>query len=229
MKKKALIICSGGLDSTSMALIKKQQGYKIELITFNYGQKALHEIERSKSLAIKLGCKHQIIDINNLSFIFGNQNQLTNKDVKVENDFNGSVVVPLRNSVFVNLSYIYAMTNNFNEVVLGSHLSDITRDMNGEYMFPDCSPEFFSALNEAYKKGKRKEDFNTIITSASLEGYYKKDLIKLAYEYDKDILFTSWSCYLTEDKQCGECDSCRNRKNAFLEASISDDTIYKIV
>jgi 7-cyano-7-deazaguanine synthase len=227
MKKRALVICSGGLDSTTMAIKKISDGYKVDLITFNYGQKATMEIERCKRLSEKLGCEHFIIDVSQLSFIFGKNNQLTNHNIEVENTFKGSVVVPLRNSVFVNLAYIYAMTNNYDEIVLGSHLDDLTLDDAGEYMFPDCSPEFFNAMNEAYNKGRRKEDWQTKITSASIEGFYKSDLIKTCSIVDPDALFNSWSCYLNDEVQCGECDSCRNRRNAFKKAGIEDKTQYK--
>jgi 7-cyano-7-deazaguanine synthase len=227
MKKRALVICSGGLDSTTMAITKKAKGYEVDLITFNYGQKATMEIERCKRLAEKIGAKHTVLDVSSLSFIFGTSNQLTNAGVEVENTFKGSVVVPLRNSVFVNLAYIYAMTNNYDEIVLGSHLDDLTLDDAGEYMFPDCSPEFFNAMNEAYNKGRRKEDCKTIITSASIEGYYKSDLIRMCNVADSDALFNSWSCYLNEEVHCGECDSCRNRRNAFAKAGITDKTVYK--
>jgi 7-cyano-7-deazaguanine synthase len=76
------------------------------------------------------------------------------------------------------------------------------------------------------KKGIRKENKQTEITSASIEGYYKNDLIKTSYFLDPEVLFNSWSCYKNEDQQCGECDSCRNRKNSFLKAGIKDETIY---
>jgi 7-cyano-7-deazaguanine synthase len=225
--KKCLVICSGGLDSTTMSLIKREEGNVVDLITFDYGQKASNEIKQSKKLAEKIYAKHIIIDISSLKFIFGDKNQLTNDNIEVENTFKGSVVVPLRNSVFVNLAYIYAMTHQYDEVILGSHLDDLTLDENNEYMFPDCSPQFFTAMNQAYEKGKRKEDHKTEIISASMLNFYKKNLIQKAYEINKYILFESWSCYLNEEVQCGICDSCKNRKNSFIQADIQDETIYK--
>lgn len=225
MKKRYLVICSGGLDSSTMALIKKAQGFDVDLISFNYGQKAIKETESAKQLAIKLGGKFDMIDISALSFIFG-KNQLTDKNTKVENNYVGSVVVPLRNAVFVQIAYIYAMVNGYDYICLGSHLDDITLDESGEFMFPDCSPQFFKSFNETMLKGIRKENTQTVITSASLEGYYKKDLIAQAYELDKEVLFNSWSCYTNDEKQCGVCDSCRNRRNNFERANIKDETIY---
>ena len=225
MKEKCLVICSGGLDSSTMALIKKSKGYDVDLISFNYGQKAIKEVQSAQSLAVKLGGKYETIDISSLSFIFG-KNQLTDKDIKVENNYVGSVVVPLRNAVFVQIAYIYAMVNNYTSICLGSHLDDITLDENGEFMFPDCSPQFFKLFNETMLKGIRKENKQTAITSASLEGYYKRDLIIEAYKLDKEVLFNSWSCYNNEEVHCGTCDSCRNRRNNFTLANIKDETVY---
>lgn len=223
--KKCLIICSGGLDSSSMTLIKKEQGYQVDLISFNYGQKAIKEVESAKKLAEKIGGTYKSIDISSLVYIFG-KNQLTDDSVEIKDTFTGSVVVPLRNAVFLQLSYIYAMTNGYEVVCLGSHLDDITLDENGEYMFPDCSPEFFKAFNLAMFKGTRNEDTQTVITSASLEGYYKNDLIQNAFRLDKEVLFNSWSCYKNDDIHCGKCDSCVNRKNAFKLANVVDETKY---
>ena len=228
MKKKILIISSGGLDSTSIALIKANEGHQVDFISFNYGQKAIKEIEVSKMVAEKLGGKYTEIDISILSFIFGEKNQLTNNDIAVEESYKGSIVVPLRNSVFTNIAYIYAVTNKYDELFLGSHLDDMKKDAAGEYMFPDSSPEFFTALNNAYDLGKRTEDYPTKINSASLENLYKKDLIAAAHSISAEILFQSWSCYLNGEKQCGNCDSCKNRKEAFKDANINDKTNYEL-
>jgi len=223
--KKILIICSGGLDSSSMALIKKQAGNAVDLVSFTYGQKAIKEIQSAKQLAVKLGGTYTEIDLASLAWVFG-KNQLTDADTKVENDFKGSVVVPLRNGLLLQVAYIYAMVQQYDEVVLGSHLDDVTLDENGEYMFPDCSPEFFKAFYAAMQKGTRSTDKKTFITSASLEGYFKSSLIKECYAIDKAVLFNSWSCYKNGEHHCGTCDSCKNRRNAFKQAGIEDETIY---
>lgn len=223
--KKSLIICSGGLDSTSMALLKKKEGNYLEFMSFDYGQKALKEVEVSKELAKKLGCKFHLINLSGIKEIFG-ENQLTSDNSMVQDTYQKDIVVTLRNALFLQVASIYAVSHEFDEVVLGSHLDDCML-VDGQYAFPDCSPEFFNQFKKAVHAGILKEQKHIDIISASTMGLHKKDLIKIAKDIDSDILFRSWSCYKNENKQCGECDSCRNRKKFFMESGIEDKTVYQ--
>lgn len=221
---KKLIICSGGIDSVAMAIIESLEN-DIELINFNYGQKASKEIEICEKVAKMLSCKLTKIDLSAMNQIFG-KNQLTSDIVDVENRYEQSVVVPLRNALFCQISMIYASTNNFDEIVLGSHLNDIqTKD--GEMMYPDSSPDFFKAFEIASALGKFKSDKLVKVVSASTLGMTKKDIIKKANEIRPDILPITWSCYLSKEKQCGICEACINRKKAFEVAGIQDLTEYE--
>lgn len=223
---KSLIICSGGLDSVSMALQENERGYEIGLITFNYGQKATNEIKVVEELASILNAEHKVMDISPLSLIFGHT-QLTDENVKVEKGYKGSVVVPLRNSLFIQIAYIYAMTNGYDRLVLGSHMDDIKKDENGDLMFPDCAPDFFKQLNSALIKGCRADDKRVEIVSASTLGHGKSYLIRKAKELNEEILYKTWSCYKNDGEQCGVCDSCKNRRASFKNAGVEDLTIYQ--
>lgn len=221
---KVLSICSGGLDSIAMSLIHKDDD--MTLLTFNYGQKATKEMEVVDYFAKKYNKQIIRADISALSWIFGKDNQLTNSDVKVENNYTGSVVVPLRNGVFLQLALAYAYSNKFDKIILGSHLDDCVL-VDDDYAFPDCSKGFFETMEMAACKGTKKTEKKVLVMSASRLGMHKSDLIKKAYEIDKDVLFRTWSCYKNDDKQCGVCDSCRNRKRAFASIGITDETIYE--
>ena len=220
---KVLSICSGGLDSISMSLINKDED--MTLLTFNYGQKATKEIGVVEYFAKKYNKEIITADISALSWIFGKSNQLTNSDVKVEDNYKGSVVVPLRNGVFLELALAYAYSNGFDKILLGSHLDDCVL-VDDDYAFPDCSKGFFEAMELAAAKGTKKSEKKVLVQSASRLGFHKFDLIKKAYEIDNDVLFRTWSCYKNEDKQCGVCDSCQNRKRAFESIGIKDETVY---
>ena len=222
---KDLVVCSGGLDSVSMALIKVAEGHNVELMSFNYGQKAQAELNVVKYLAEKYNLKHNIVDISFMKNIFGN-NQLTDDSVGVKDTYEKNVVVPLRNSMFLQIAYIYAVTNNFDNVILGSHLDDCVT-VDNHIAFPDCQPVFFKAFQDAMWEGLLPSDKHVKVLSASILGYRKKDLIEKAYIIDKDVLFRTWSCYKNEGKQCGTCDSCQNRKRAFAEIGIADETAYE--
>lgn len=224
--KKKLVICSGGLDSTSMALISlNEPDSEVSLLSFNYGQKAMSELDRVAEFAKKFNIEHIIMDISPLKSIFG-KTQLTSDDEVIENNYQQNVVVPLRNAVFLQIAFVYAYTNGFDEVILGSHLDDC-EERNGERLFPDCSPEFFKSFELAMDLGTFRKDKKVRITTPSILGMSKVDLIRQGVEISPETIFNSWSCYRSGDKQCGHCDSCKNRKNAFLSAGIEDLTKYE--
>ena len=218
---KILVICSGGLDSVSMASRYKED--EVELITFNYGQKGYKEIEIVKELGKIIGAKVKIVDIAFMKNIFGN-NQLSG-DIEVKNGYTSSVVVTLRNSMFLQVAMIYAYSNNFDKVILGSHTDDIV-EKDGEICYPDCSPIFFEAFEKAMDLGTFKKQKRVIIETASTLGLNKADLMKTGYKNLNNFIFKTWSCYLSKNKQCGECESCRNRKQHFKDAGIKDETEY---
>jgi 7-cyano-7-deazaguanine synthase len=231
---KSLIVCSGGLDSVCMALIKVHEKNDVTLLTFNYGQKATNEIDACSYMSKKYNLNHIIADISSLSWIFGKENQLTNSDVDVKDNYDKSIVVPLRNGVFLQMALTYAYSNGFDEVVLGSHLNDCElkqvqcsdHNIVMDYGFPDCTPDFFKAMEYAASVGTNITDKKVKVVSASTLGLYKADLIKEGHLLDSDVLFRTWSCYINGDKQCGVCDSCRNRKKSFMDCGIEDKTSY---
>lgn len=221
---KVLVICSGGLDSVSMALryLGKDE---VALMTFNYGQKATKEMDVVRELAEKYHADFRPVDISSLRSIFGKDNQLTN-DVAVEDTYKKSIVVPLRNAMFLQVAMVTAYAEGFDKVILGSHLDDCV-PVDGEYAFPDCSPEFFKAYEIAMDLGTFRSDKKVQIETASRLGLHKRDLIQFAMEKDPAILAKTWSCYTNGEHQCGHCDSCSNRKAAFKQAGIEDPTIYE--
>lgn len=223
---KKLVICSGGLDSTAVAILAQAAvDSEVTLISFYYGQKATKELERVSEFARKYSMKHIVQDISALKFVFG-KTQLTDKDTKVEGEYQQSVVVPLRNAMFLQVAMIYAYAHDFDEVMLGSHLDDC-QEVNGERLFPDCSPEFFSAYELAMKLGVFRKQKKVRIITPSLLGMGKTDLIREAHKLDPMSIYDSWSCYKNGAQQCGECDSCKNRKKAFEDAGVKDETIYE--
>ncbi|MDR1544046.1 MAG: 7-cyano-7-deazaguanine synthase [Prevotellaceae bacterium] len=220
---KVLVLASGGLDSISTALSLKND-YDVTLLTFQYGQKASKETEIVKLLSEKYQLPLVDYDITSLKEIFG-KNQLTAAEEDVKYGYEKSVIVPLRNAVFLQIAMVYAYTHGFDEVWLGSHLNDC-EEVEGERSFPDCSPEFFKAFELAMDFGTLRKQRKIKIKTPSVLGWHKADLIKKSVQIDPEMLFSSWSCYLSGDYQCGVCNSCLNRKNAFIAAGIEDKTEY---
>ena len=222
--KKAVIVFSGGIDSVCAVSFLKSK-YELYGITFSYGQKADMEIAAAKLFAKKLGLKqHKIIDINFMKELYGDSNVLTSAKRKIPNKFEYSIVVPIRNAVFLSIASAWAYTLNASLVVYGAH--------TGDKNYPDCRPSFAKKLESAFNQGEidginSKLRKNIKIWSPYREGLSKSDLLKKGIKTLGDSIFKTWSCYSNKKHHCGICESCNNRKNAFQNANILDKTQYK--
>ena len=221
--KKAVIVYSGGVDSVCAATYLKPK-FELYGISFSYGQKASREILAAKSFAKKLGLKkHKIVDIGFMKELYGDSNVLTSSKKKIPSEFDYSIVVPIRNAVFLSIASAWAYTLNAQLVAYGAH--------TGDKNYPDCRPTFAKKLESSFnqgeidgiKKGLRK---NIEIWSPYKEGLSKSDLLKIGYRLVGQSIFKAWSCYANGKYHCGICESCNNRKTAFKKSGIVDKTHY---
>ena len=221
--KKAVIVFSGGIDSVCAVSFLKSK-YELYGITFSYGQKANMEIAAAKSFAKKLGLKeHKIIDIGFMKNLYGNSNVLTSSKRKIPTKFEYSIVVPIRNAVFLSIASAWAFTLNASLVAYGAHTGDTN--------YPDCRPKFAKKLENAFNEGEidginLKLRKSIEIWSPYRKGLSKSDLLKTGIKNLGDSIFKTWSCYSNKKYHCGICESCNNRKIAFKEAKIKDKTKY---
>ncbi|MBV9176436.1 MAG: 7-cyano-7-deazaguanine synthase [Nitrososphaeraceae archaeon] len=230
-RKSAVCIVSGGLDSvcTTASLVK--EGYTIHMITFVYGQRARLEIQAAKRFARILEIEdHRIIDISFMKEIYGRTNVITDPNQNIPEDFDYSIVVPLRNAVFVTIATAWAMSIGAELVAYGAHIDD--------KRYPDCRPAFIKsitkALNLAEAEGVRLGLRRKItVWSPAIDGIGKSSLLSKGYRILGDKIFDTWSCYSDGVKNkgknpihCGKCESCINRKNAITKAGIVDKTCY---
>lgn len=223
--KKAVVVFSGGVDSICTSVYLKSK-YKLYGISFSYGQRANQEIKMAKTFAKILGLQeHKIIDINFMKELYGETNVLTNTKKTIPKSFDYSIVVPIRNAVFLSIATAWAFTLNASLVAYGAHI--------GDKNYPDCRPKFSKkmelALNlgeiDGIKLGIRKK---IKIWSPFNEGFSKSKLLKKGYQILGKKIFKTWSCYTNKKIHCGKCESCNNRKMAFIEAGILDKTQYSI-
>ncbi len=221
--KKAVIVFSGGIDSVCVASYLKSK-YELYGISFSYGQKANREIIAAKSFAKKLGLKqHKIVDISFMKQLYGNSNVLTSSKKKIPSKFDYSIVVPIRNAVFLSIASAWAFTLNAKLVAYGAH--------TGDKNYPDCRPIFSKKLESSFnegeidgiKKGLRQK---IEVWSPYKGGLSKSDLLKIGYKAIGDTIFKTWSCYSSGKYHCGTCESCNNRKIAFEKSGIKDKTKY---
>lgn len=222
----AVCIASGGLDSICLAATLAKD-HDIYMITFAYGQRARREISAAKYFARVLGAKeHQVVDISFMKSLYGRSNALTDKSQKLSADFAQSLVVPIRNAVFITIASAWALSVGARLVAYGAHTGDMPH-------YADCRPDFAQALGAALNladadsisRGDRQE---IKVTSPAFLGLSKPRLLKQGYEILGDKLFKSWSCYSDgkAGRHCGRCESCINRKMAFTDAHIDDRTRY---
>ena len=222
--KKSVTVLSGGLDSSGVASYWKDKRFEIYPITFDYGQRARQEIERAKEIGRALNVpEHKIIDISFMKDLYGSSNVLTDESKSMPSSFQSSIIVPIRNAIFLTISTAYAFSIGAEVVAYGAHLSD--------QPYPDCRPEFSKKMAAVLNLGDidaiNSNDHPPIeIWSPAIQGLSKAEMLKISYALLNDKVFRTWSCYLDGDKQCGTCESCNNRKTAFRLAGIEDRTDY---
>jgi len=223
MQKKAVILFSGGLDSTTCLAIAKDLGFIPYTLSFSYGQKHNFELEAAKRTAKSFKVKeHRVISVNLDAF---GGSALTDKSIDVPN-FQSSkdipvTYVPARNTIFLSIALGYAEKIGASDIFIGINAVDYSG-------YPDCRPEFLKAFetvaNLATKKGIEGFNFNIHAPLLDLD---KADIIKKGVSLGVDYSKTT-SCYRLDDqgRACGSCDSCHYRKLGFEEAGIKDPTIY---
>lgn len=230
-RKLAVCIVSGGLDSVCTAAYLKKAGYSIYMITFAYGQRAKYEIHVAKRFARVLKIEdHKIVDMKFMKEIYGRTNVLTDTKQGLPQHFDYSIVVPLRNAVFITIASAWAMSVGAELVAYGAH--------TGDEQYPDCRASFIksitNALNLAEADGIRLGRRRKItIWSPAVQGIDKSSLLSKGYKILGNRIFDTWSCYSDSIKEtgkkpihCGMCESCINRKTAISNAGVEDRTRY---
>ena len=226
MKKTAVILLSGGLDSTTCVAIAKDQGFELYGLTINYGQKHIFELESAKSIASYFDIKnHTIIDINLAQFggsaLTSSMNVPKNRNISDMNDI-PVTYVPARNTVFLSIALAKAETVNAFDIFIGVNALDYSG-------YPDCRPAFISQFeklaNFATKDAVEKRGKYKIHTP--LINLTKSKIIIKGLDLNVDYSMTS-SCYDPTDKgyPCGLCDACQLRLKGFKEAGLKDPLVY---
>jgi len=226
MNKKAVIILSGGLDSTTLLhYMKKQLHIKtIYAITFYYGQKHSKEIECAKYQAKEVSCKsHKIIDLSILGELTQGASALTTNNIEiptileVAGDPQPITYVPNRNLILLSLAASYAESVGVSEVYYGAQLHDT---YSGYW---DASFEFLIKVNEVLQLNRK----NKIVVKAPFIKLKKWDLIKIGTKLKVKYEHT-WTCYKGEDKACGVCPTCVQKGSKVLMANRTYKKIEEI-
>ncbi len=220
MAKSAVVVISGGLDSTVLAHYLKSQGYSLKALTIDYGQKhAEPEIECAIYQAKALGIEHNVIDLKSLLPLFGSSS-LTDSATEIPSGHYTDMsmkatIVPNRNMIIISVAAAYAISSKFDFVAYAAHSGDHT-------IYPDCRSEFAEALNSTLALA----DWHPV---SLLRPFVQWDKTRICKEGEKlKVDFSrTWSCYRGGKMHCGHCGTCVERKEAFDLAGVKDPTEYQ--
>ncbi len=224
---RALVLFSGGLDSTtSLALAIKAYGKEnVVALSISYGQKHIKEIEASNKIAAYYGVEHIYLDLSKI-FEYSNCSLLSHSNEEIpKGDYKDQLeqkkvlttYVPYRNGLFLSSAAAIAISRDCDVIYYGAHKDDSNNDA-----YPDCSPEFTNAINEAIYLGSGKR----VKVIGPFVDMHKKDIIKVGTELNVPYELT-WSCYEGHEKACGKCGTCIDRKKAFLDLGLKDPIEYE--
>ena len=226
-KKKAIILFSGGLDSTTCVAIAKAEGFDCYALSINYGQKHNVEIEFAKEIAAKSSnlIEHRVINLPDIGAFGGSA--LTDASLDVP-DYQVSTAVPItyvpaRNTLFLTLALAWGEVIGAHDIFYGANCIDYSN-------YPDCRPEYieaFEKLADLATKAGVNSTAPKFKVHAPLLLLNKAQIIKLGMKLGVNYEATL-SCYRAgkEGLACGTCDSCVFRKQGFIDAGVTDPTRY---
>jgi 7-cyano-7-deazaguanine synthase len=220
--KGAIILVSGGLDSTTVLAMAQAQGYACYTLSFDYGQRHRAELLAAERVSEALGdVEHKVVTLN-LDSIGGSA--LTDTSIAVPEEATEGIpitYVPARNTVFLSIALGWAEVLGAYDIFIGVNAVDYSG-------YPDCRPDYIAAF----------EAMANLATKAGVEGHQltihtplmdmgKGDIIRAGIELGVDYALTV-SCYQATEQglACGKCDSCRLRHQGFVDAGVSDPTPY---
>ena len=222
---KAVILLSGGLDSSTVLYQAKADGCECYAISFDYKQRHRRELESARAIALSAGVKaHQIV---NFDLTLWGGSALTDDEMELPSDRTLTEMsqnipityVPARNTIFLSFALAYAETLEAQRIYIGVNALDYSG-------YPDCRLDYIQAMQEVFrlgtKQGREGEAINIVTPLIELK---KTEIIQLGNKLGVPWKQT-WSCYAGGETACGVCDSCRLRLAAFEELGLKDPVPY---
>ncbi len=226
MRKKTLVLFSGGLDSTTALHWALRRGGKVSALTFDYGQRHRVEVRAARTIARRLGVPHKILKID-LEQIGGSA--LTEPSIAVPRHKRlprlrttapPVTYVPFRNGIFLALAAAWAEEQGINEIVCGFNVIDSPA-------YPDTRPVFVRAMERAVRAGTAAAAAGRPVRiRAPFAGMKKSEIIRTGLALGADYSL-SITCYSGKERPCGSCSACLLRARAFKEAGCSDPLVLR--
>lgn len=225
---KALVLSSGGVDSTTalaLAVIRYGKDNVIAL-SVSYGQKHDKEIQAAKAVSAFYGVEQLFLDLSkifqysNCSLLQQSTEEIPEESYamqieKTEGEKPVSTYVPFRNGLFLSSAASIALSKDCSVILYGAHADD-----SAGFAYPDCSPMFNDAMNQAIFEGSGYQ----LKVEAPFVNMTKAEVVKMGLELNAPYELT-WSCYEGKDVPCGKCGTCIDRAAAFAANGVSDPAI----
>ncbi|MBQ0710560.1 MULTISPECIES: 7-cyano-7-deazaguanine synthase QueC [unclassified Ochrobactrum] len=217
---KTLVVCSGGLDSVSLAYRIAAEHQLTALLSFDYGQRHRKELDSARACAERLNVPHQIIDIRTIGASLTGSALTDDVDVPdghYAEETMKITVVPNRNAIMLAIAFGVAAAQNTDAVALAVHGGD-------HFIYPDCRPGFIDAFQTM--QNHALDGYADIKLLAPYVHASKADIVTDGAKYGTPFAAT-WSCYKGNEHHCGRCGTCVERREAFHLAGIEDPTFYE--
>ncbi|NWG87442.1 MAG: 7-cyano-7-deazaguanine synthase QueC [Hydrogenophilaceae bacterium] len=223
MSKRAVVLLSGGLDSATALAVAGSEGYDCYALSFDYGQRHGAELNAARAVAAQVGAReHRVMQLGLAQF---GGSALTDRSLTVPEQASEGIpitYVPARNTVMLSLALAWAEVLAADAIYIGVNAVDYSG-------YPDCRPEYIEAFERmANLATKRAVEGQPLRIAAPLIHLSKAEIIRLGLGLGVDYGLTV-SCYQADadGRACGRCDSCRLRRQGFLDAGVADPTRYR--
>lgn len=229
MSKPAVVLLSGGLDSSTVVAMAQRDGFEVHALSFRYGQRHTAELEAAQRVAQAAGiADHRIIDIDLGAF---GGSALTDASIEVPkhddpDDMDEGIpvtYVPARNTIFLSFALAFAEVLGSSDIFIGVNALDYSG-------YPDCRPEFVAAFQDLARIATKTgvEGSTQVSIHAPLMEMTKAQISTAGTDLGVDYSITT-SCYDADDqgRACGRCDACHLRHHGFVEAGLADPTRYQ--
>ncbi|MCC8042124.1 MAG: 7-cyano-7-deazaguanine synthase QueC [Oscillospiraceae bacterium] len=222
MSEKALVLSSGGVDSTTLlaVAVDRYGADNVVALSVYYGQKHFKEIEAADKVAEYYGTEHiklnlsSIFEYSDCSLLVSSENEIPHESYAEQLEKTGgtpvSTYVPFRNGLFLSAAASVALSKGCSRIMYGAHSDDAAGNA-----YPDCSVSFVEAMNKAIYEGSGGQ----LTVEAPFVGMNKAGVVAVGKRLSVPYELT-WSCYEGGDKPCGVCGTCRDRRAAFLANGI---------
>jgi 7-cyano-7-deazaguanine synthase len=216
---KAVLILSGGADSTTLLYIMLKEGYEVYALTFNYAQRHQKEIDCARKIADRLHISHEVVDVSCIAGLLGDSALLGRREVPechYTEEAARQTIVPNRNMIMLSIAAGYAEAHEIPEVFYAAHKNDSA-------IYPDCRIEFVEAMMPAIRLATA---WHPVELRAPFVNMTKAEIVKLGLRLNVPYEMT-WSCYRGEEEPCTSCPTCIERQEAFALNDAADPLIRR--